>query len=91
MSKSKPDAFDWMVEHFIQDGIIVPHDPTGKWWGIERREFAHILRLQHASAVRLAQRHDVERKNMSHDFNAGNHLACAKILADLAKMKKGTR
>ena len=84
----KPDAFDWMVEHFIQDGILVPHDPTGKWWCIERRELAKLFRLQHASAVRLVKRKFASAYSSTSKMTYTE--ACDDIMAGLEKMKEAT-
>ena len=89
MKPVKPDAFDWMVEHFIQDGIIVPHDPTGKRWCIERQKFAQILRLQHATRVRLVKR--LAKQSKLGTVAGDPYITRSAILEALVKLKEATR
>ena len=53
-------------------------------------EAVTLLRRQHADFVRLVKKLDaVEFKNMSYDFQAGQHTAYMSLLAALVKRKGG--
>ena len=87
MSKSKPDAFAQMVEqrkcksslcrairHF--DHLTIP-------------AAENMLRTYHASAVRLVQRHLNRCPKNGTPENIGYAIACAEIIADFEKLKRG--